>query len=91
MVHSKSFVVINVDLDVTGQLQTDTHTRARARARTHCISHIHEKNSNYKEEVHQIFIKNSEKVYNSGMGEVLYRILTAFCVPNKIITLIKVW
>ena len=82
MVHSKSFAVINVDLDVTGQLQIHTHT--------HCIRHILEKKSKYQEEVHQLFIKNFEKAYNSGMTEVLYHILTTFFVPKEIIMLIKV-
>jgi len=92
MVHSKSFAVINVDIDVTGQLQTytdiDTHTHTHTH--THCIRHILEKKSKYQEEMHQLFIRNFEKAYNSGMREILYHILTTFCVPKKIITLTKV-
>jgi hypothetical protein len=67
------------------------YTHTHAHTHTHSIRHTLEKKSNYKEVVHQLFITNNfEKAYNSGMREVLYRILTAFCVPKKTITLIKV-
>ena len=51
-----------------------------------CIRHILEKK--WEEEVHQLFI-DFEKAYDSVRREVLYKILIAFCIPRKLVRLIK--
>ena len=53
-----------------------------------CIRQILEKNWEYKEEVHQLFI-DFKKAYESVWREVLYKILIEFGIPRKLVMLIK--
>ena len=47
-----------------------------------------EKKWEYNEEVHQLFI-DFKKAYDSVRREVLYKILTEFGIPRKLVRLIK--
>ena len=47
-----------------------------------------EKNWEYNEAVHQLFI-DLKKAYDSVRREVLYNILIEFCIPMKLVRLIK--
>ena len=47
-----------------------------------------EKKREYNEEVHQLFI-DFKKAYDSARKEVLYKILNEFCIPRKLVRLIK--
>ena len=84
MVHSKSFGVINVDLDITGQIHTHTHTLSLSLSAF--VTYL-ERNRNTTRKCIHYLLKTSR---NSGIREVLYHILTTFCVPKKTITLTKV-
>jgi hypothetical protein len=48
-----------------------------------------EKKREYNETVHQLFV-DYKKAYDSVRRKVLYNILREFCVPMKLVTLIKV-
>jgi len=52
------------------------------------IHHIREKQWEYNEEVHQLFIE-LKKAYHSVRREVLYRILIDFGIPRKLVRLIN--
>jgi len=47
-----------------------------------------EKKWEYSEEMHQLFV-DFKKAYDSVRREVLYKILIEFCIPMKMIRLIK--
>jgi len=53
-----------------------------------CIHQILEKNWEYNEEVHQLFI-DFKKTYDSVRREVLYKILLEFDIPRKLVRLVK--
>jgi len=53
-----------------------------------CIHQILEKKWEYNEPVHQLFIDFKE-AYDSVRMEVLYKILIEFCIPRKLVRLIK--
>ena len=53
-----------------------------------CILQILEKNWEYNEAVHQLFI-DFKKAYDSVRREVLYNILVGFGIPMKLVRLIK--
>ena len=53
-----------------------------------CILQILEKNWEYNEAMHQLF-KDFKKAYDSVSREVLYHILIEFCIPMKLVRLIK--
>jgi hypothetical protein len=53
-----------------------------------CIRQILEKNWEYNETVHQLFI-DFKKAYGSVRSELLYNILIEFGVPMKLVRLIK--
>ena len=53
-----------------------------------CIRQIIEKNWEYNEEVHQLFI-DFKKAYDSVRREVLDKILIEFGIPRKLVSLIK--
>jgi hypothetical protein len=53
-----------------------------------CIRQILKKKWEYNEEVHQLFI-DFKKAYDSVTREVLYKILTEFGIPRKLVRLIK--
>jgi len=52
-----------------------------------CIRQILEKKWEYNEIVHQLFT-DFKKDYDSVRREVLYKILTEFCIPRKLLSLI---
>jgi hypothetical protein len=54
-----------------------------------CIRQILEKEWEYNEIVHQLFI-DFKKAYDSIRTEVLYNILIEFAVPMKLVRLIKI-
>ena len=53
-----------------------------------CIRQILEKKWECNEAVHQLFI-DFKKAYDSVRREVLYNILVEFCIPMKLVRLIK--
>ena len=53
-----------------------------------CMRQILEKKWEYNEAVHQLLI-DFNKVYDSARREVLYKILIQFCIPKKLVRLIK--
>ena len=53
-----------------------------------CIRQILEKNWEFIEEVHQLFI-DFKKTYESVRRGVLYKILIEFGIPRKLVSLIK--
>ena len=53
-----------------------------------CICQILEKKWECNEEVHQLFI-DFKKAYDSVRREILYKILTEFGIPSKLVRLIK--
>ena len=53
-----------------------------------CIHQILEKKWEYNEGVHQFFI-DFKKAYDSVRREVLYKNLIEFCIPRKVVSLIK--
>ena len=77
----KSFGIISVDFDTTGQLLI---------IHIPCSSNSWEK-WEYNEAVHQLFI-DFKKAYDSVRWEVLYNILIQSDIPTKLVSLIKlVW
>jgi hypothetical protein len=54
-----------------------------------CIYQILERNWEYNEAVHQLFI-HFNKAYDAIWGEVLYNILSEFGIPMKLVRLIKI-
>jgi len=71
--------IINVDFDATDQRLTTYFLH----------SSIPEKKLEYNKAVHQLFI-DFKKAYDSVRREVLYNILIEFCIPMKLVRLIKV-
>jgi sorting nexin-29 len=55
---------------------------------TFCIRQILEKKWEYNEEAYQLFI-DFKQAYDSVRKEVLYKILIEFCIPRKLVMLIK--
>jgi len=53
-----------------------------------CIPQKLEKKWEYSEPVHQLFI-DFKQAYDSVRREVLYKILAEFCIPRKLVRLIK--
>ena len=53
-----------------------------------CICQILEKQQEYNEGVHQLFI-DFKKAYDSVRREVLYNIPIEFCIPMKLVRLVK--
>jgi len=76
--HKKLLGIINVDLNVTGQLLIIYSAS---------IKYLRKK-WEYNKAVHQLFI-DFKKAYDSVRREVLYDILIEFCIPMKLVRPIK--
>jgi hypothetical protein len=74
--------------EITGDYQCGFRRNRLTTDQIFCIRQILEKEWEYNETVHQLFIA-FKKAYDSVRREVLYNILTEFGVPMKLVRLIK--
>jgi len=74
--------------EITGDHQCGFQCNRSTTDQIFCICQILEKKWEFSETVHQLFI-NFEKAYDSVMKEALYDTLTEFCIPRKLVSLIK--
>jgi hypothetical protein len=74
--------------EVTGDHQCGFYHNRSTMDQIFYIQQILEKKCKYNGMVHQLFI-DFKKAYDSVRGEVLYNILLEFCLPKKLVRLIK--